>query len=50
MIRLILGFILTLGGVGAMETSTEILPGLSYAVIGLAIAASAIPKLNRQFG
>lgn len=48
-IRLIVGFILVLGGVGGIENSTAQFPWESalIALGGLALMAWAIPALNR---
>ena len=49
-IRIILGFILTLGGVGSIELSTETLPldGVLTSLAGLGIMAWGVIALNLQ--
>lgn len=37
MIRVVVGFILVLGGVGGMETNVDMMPSLWYAIAGLGV-------------
>jgi hypothetical protein len=46
-IRLILGLLLVLGGVGGIEHNPEILPGLMVALLGLALMGWATYDLNQ---
>jgi len=53
MIRFLLGFILTLGGVGGIEANTEVLiplDSLGIAVLGLVLMAFGAVKINKQQG
>lgn len=48
-IRLIVGFILVLGGVGGMELSTEAFPldSLAWSIAGLGLMAWAVRDVNK---
>ena len=50
-IRIIGGLLLVMGGVGGIETSTEMLPldSLAIAIAGLVIMASGAIAANREY-
>lgn len=47
-IRLFVGFLLVMGGVGGIEHNPEILPSLGYAVFGLLLMGWAVYDLKKQ--
>ena len=53
MIRFLLGFILTLGGVGGIEANTEVLiplDSLGIAVLGLVLMSFGVIRINEIYG
>ena len=47
-IRLLVGFLCVMGGVGGMETNPEFLPSLSWAVAGLALMGWAVYDIKKS--
>lgn len=46
MIRVIVGLILALGGVGGMETNVDMLPSLWYAIAGIGLMGWGVAAMK----